>query len=216
VLVYLLVTGIGLQFSSELGLGQRYVSAAWVLDWYGLEAPELVVRSADVIQVGEWLFLNEQPIATMRHLAGAVQLPDFTVIAGRDEVLVLHGIAARSLEKTHVTDAINRIGTWRGTPYLDTDQGLLAADDLLINWRSVVAPPGEIDWAVKVELTGATATTYRNVFRVRMLTTERWLQDLHSGRFFGLVGVLIIDLATTLLLILAGTGLVLWWRFRSA
>jgi uncharacterized iron-regulated membrane protein len=49
-----------------------------------------------------------------------------------------------------------------------------------------------------------------------MLSTERWLQDLHSGRFFGTFGVLTVDLASALLLILAGTGLVLWWRYRRS
>ena len=45
-----------------------------------------------------------------------------------------------------------------------------------------------------------------------MLTAERWLQDLHSGRFFGTPGVVIVDVASLLMLILAGTGLMLWWR----
>ena len=214
VLVYLLVTGVGLQFSSELKLGQRYVSATWILDWYGLEAPEQVFRSADVAQVGDRLFLDEQFIATMSHLAGAIQLPEFTLIAGRDELLLVSRDAGRSVERTHVTAVIDRLGVRDGQPYLDTDQGLLTADALLINWRPVERPSGQIDWAAKRGLNDAEAATYRDAFRVQMLTTERWLQDLHSGRFFGLIGVLVIDIASALLLVLSATGLLLWWRFR--
>ncbi|MCZ6711102.1 MAG: PepSY domain-containing protein [Gammaproteobacteria bacterium] len=214
VLVYLLVTGVGLQFSSELGLGQRHVSATWILDWYGLEAPEVVFKSDDVAQVGDRLFLDGRFIATMSDLAGTVQLPEFTLVAGSHELLVVYRDAGRSVERTHMTGAVNRLGTWQGRPYLDTDQGLLTADALLINWRPAEAPPGGINWAVKLVVVGSEAASYRNAFRIRMLTIERWLQDLHSGRFFGLIGVLIIDLATALLLVLAGTGLLLWWRFR--
>jgi hypothetical protein len=214
VLVYLLVTGVGLQFSSELKLGQRYVTATWILDWYGLDAPEQVFKSADVAQVGDRLFLDEKFIATMSHLAGAIRLPEFTLIAGRDELLLVSRDGSRSVEITRMTAAIKRLGIWRGQPYLDTDKGLLTPDALLINWHPVNPPSGEIIWAVKLGLEGSEAATYRDAFRVQMLTIERWLQDLHSGRFFGLIGVVVVDVASALLLVLAGTGLLLWWRFR--
>jgi len=47
-----------------------------------------------------------------------------------------------------------------------------------------------------------------------LLSIERWLQDLHSGRFFGTIGIVVLDIASALLLILAVTGLIIWWRSR--
>lgn len=215
-LVYLLVTGVPLQFSAELRLGQRHVGAAWVLDWYGLRAPDRVRQSGEVVQVGQQLFFAAQTISTSAPMVGAISLTDFVIIAAGDELLVVPRDVAASPETTNPGAAIKRIGSWRGTPYVETDAGLLAADALLINWQPAAPPPGEIVWATTGPVSDPDAAIYRDRFRLQMLTAERWLQDLHSGRFFGTIGVLVVDLAATLLLILAATGLLLWWRFRRA
>jgi len=214
VLVYLLATGVPLQFASELELGARHVRAAWVLDWYGLYAPDVVVRSGGVVEVGQRLFFDEQTISTTAPLVGAVSLRDFVVVATGDTLLVINQADDANPESTQPGTPIRRIGSWHGSPYVLTDAGLLTADPQLIGWHSAPKPPGPIDWAATTTLADADAAPYRNRFRLQMLTMERWLQDLHSGRFFGPVGVMIVDLAVVLLLVLAATGLALWWRFR--
>ena len=175
-----------------------------------------MVRSSDVVQVGQLLFLNEQPVATMGPLLGAVSSGDFIIAAGPRELLVFHRNADARPETTQMSAAINRIGQKQQRVYLDTSQGLLIADTQILNWQASAAAPTAIEWAPVVALTDGTAVPYRNRFRAQMLSTERWLQDLHSGRFFGTFGVLTVDLASALLLILAGTGLVLWWRYRRS
>jgi hypothetical protein len=216
VLVYLLVTGIPLQFSAELDLGQRYVSADWVLDWYGLQAPALAVESGAVVQIGGWLFRDQQAEAMQDPLTGSVSLADFVVVASGEELLVFHRSHIESPERTQLGTAIRRIGSRQDKVYVDTNRGLLVADALLINWQNVATVPGPIKWATVARLNEAHSARYRSRFRARMLSIERWLQDLHSGRFFGSVGVVIIDLASLLLLILASTGLILWWRYQRA
>lgn len=213
--MYLLVTGIPLQFSGALQLGTRYVSAAWVLDWYGLQAPESVTGSGPAVQVGQWLYLEDRAVTTMSRLVGAVQAGEFLLVAGTDELLVLHPDAAAP-ERTDPGADITGIGLSGDTPYLQTSAGLMAADDLLLNWQPAAAPAEDINWAAAARLPDAAAASYRERFRQRMLSVERWLQDLHSGRFFGSVGILIVDIASALLLVLAGTGLVLWWRYSTS
>ena len=44
----------------------------------------------------------------------------------------------------------------------------------------------------------------------RQTSLERFLLDMHSGRFFGKYGVYVIDAASVLLLILSITGIWLW------
>jgi len=214
VLVYLLVTGVPLQFSSELALGQRYIHRTWILDWYGLQAPQRVMRSGEVAQIGEQLYRGGQMVATMSPLRGAVRIGEFLVVAGRSEVLLLPSDAGAAPETTHLSVTVNRLGSHDGQVYLDSDGATLVADALLLNWQPVATAPAAIQWAAVAALADAEAAPYRNRFRERMLTMERWLQDLHSGRFFGPIGVLIIDLASVLMLVLAGTGLVLWTRSR--
>lgn len=216
VLVYLLVTGIPLQFTAELRLGTQYVNIDQLLDWYGLQAPELVLRSGETVQVGQRLFHKERSVDVTSPLAGAVSLSDYVIVASRDEVLVFHKDPDSAPEKTHISASIKRIGQAQQRPYLDTSQGVLVADALMINWHPTEALPSSIQWAPVNLLTDTAAHPYRKRFRARMLSSERLLQDLHSGRFFGPIGVLVIDLASVLLLLLAGTGFALWLRYRQA
>ena len=46
----------------------------------------------------------------------------------------------------------------------------------------------------------------------RIITWERFMQDLHSGRFFGQAGIYFMDIISLLLLVLAVTGIMLWSR----
>lgn len=47
------------------------------------------------------------------------------------------------------------------------------------------------------------------------LTADRVLLDIHTGRFFGAIGTLIVDIATICLLFLTGTGFYIWLRSKS-
>ncbi len=52
------------------------------------------------------------------------------------------------------------------------------------------------------------------VYRGEGLSLERLLLDLHSGRIFGSIGVLVYDLLALALGFLSISGLVLWFRSR--
>ncbi len=71
-----------------------------------------------------------------------------------------------------------------------------------------------ITWAAVKPLSASESEPFRTAYRSRLLSIERWLQDLHSGRFFGTIGIIVLDIASALLLILAVTGLIIWWRSR--
>jgi uncharacterized iron-regulated membrane protein len=213
VLLYLLATGLPLQFSAELDLGQRHVGSDWVLDWYGLQAPDEAKRSGPAVALGGTLFVNGYEHVGISRLVGAVPAGAVLAVAAPNEVWLFHP-GVPDPERTALGPTIARIGSLRGQIYLDTTQGLLAGDALLMNWTPTNAPNDTIEWASATTLGAGEAAPYRQRFRGRMLTVERWLQDLHSGRFFGTAGVVVVDVASLLMLILAGTGILLWWRQR--
>ena len=49
-------------------------------------------------------------------------------------------------------------------------------------------------------------------YRGRVLTLERLMVDLHSGRLFGLGGTWLMDIVAALMVVLAVSGLWLWTR----
>ena len=78
-----------------------------------------------------------------------------------------------------------------------------------------MAAPVATDWVEPVLPPPAATAVYREYFRGYLLTTERLFQDLHSGRLFGPGGVWIVNLSSLMLLVLAITGLWIWWRSRA-
>ena len=46
------------------------------------------------------------------------------------------------------------------------------------------------------------------------ISWQRLMQDLHSGRWFGGWGVWMMDIAAVILLLLAVSGLWMWWGKR--
>lgn len=216
VLVYLLATGLPLQYSGELGLGQRNVSASLVLDWYGLEAPRDVHVSGGLVNVGDLLFADGNVVATLEGFRGAVagqdSLQGLVVAAGRDAVLLLDPTTWSTVDRFDLPAGVTRIGHWNGRVLLETGGGQLAADENLLGWDPVALPEGAVTWAPLAAAGADQADDHRRRFRARMLSVERLLQDLHSGRVFGIWGMLVVDAATALLLFLCVSGLMMWWR----
>ena len=213
-LAYLVITGVPLQFSAELDLGKTYVSSNWILTWYGIRAPEHVVVSGPIVQVDDQLFWQSRFIGTSQTLIGALIKRDFLIIATRREVLIFHTRTREAVDRSYLDAMLKQIGQRDDRIYLETANGLLVADQDLSNWTSGNEPTDAISWATTEPLGASESKPFRSAYRSRLLSWERWLQDLHSGRFFGFIGVVVVDIASVLLLTLAVTGLVIWWRSR--
>ena len=216
VLVYLVATGLPLQYASELNLGNRHVSWAPVLDWYGLQPPESVRRSGGLTAVGDAIFDREGFLVTLAGFKGAVSVNGVLVAAGQGELVLLHPESLELLERWPLPTPAQAIGTWQNSVVLQTGQAYLLADADLVSWRTETEPPAGVAWAPMKNLPSSQAALFRTLYRQRMLTLERALQDLHSGRFFGWMGMVIVDVASLLLVFLAVSGLVMWARYSTS
>ena len=211
-LIFLTATGLPLQFTDRLDLGSRHVGTGWILDWYGLEARGEVLVSAGVAALGDQLFLESgEPVAPLAGFAGAVQLDGLLVVAGLGEVLLLDAADDTVIDRFRLERNIRRIGVAGDLPVLDTTAGLLTADAGLVSWLPVETSP-QTRWASPQTAGDPLARAIRGQVRGSLLTLERLLQDLHSGRAFGTAGVVVVDLASLLLLFLSVSGLIMWWR----
>ena len=91
-LLWLCVTGLLLQHQERLGLGERRVNSAWLLERYKqIPAGEPRVAAAGRFTVANWgglLFLDDVPVEESGHLVGAVAKPAELVVATESELLV--------------------------------------------------------------------------------------------------------------------------------
>ncbi len=217
ILLHLIATGLPLQFTDPLNLGGRFVESEELLDWYGIQPPDQAWRSSGVVQIGNRLYLETLPVAETHLFQGAVVQDDLTIIAADTSLLIVptdtSALSGSSPPETiDLGTGIRRIGLAGERVIVDTDTGLLTMDAALLNAYPVDPPAVSVTWAPLTPLAGEMLTRYQALVRSRILSFERVLQDLHSGRVFGSIGEWVVNLATLAMALLAFTGLLIWWR----
>lgn len=213
---FLVVTGIVIQHSDALNLPAKYLSNTWLLRYYGIKPNPITsynVGEQVVSHAGETLYLSGKPIpakAEMMH--GAVILHDDIVIATDDTVLVCDS-AGRVIDVITVQDGLHEFPlgialTAHDTVVIRGASAHWEAGNGFALWQEVRQhDPG---WVTP----SATPADLKGMIEAydmsSQISWERFLLDLHSGRFLGRYGVYVIDAAGILILVLSITGIVLW------
>lgn len=219
--VVLATTGIALNHSSQLGLDRRFVEWQWLTQLYGDDSPDLMAY-----RLGEqWLFraangrvyLDTHEVAPCSgKLVGAVAAND-VLLAGCAEELLVITPAGELLEavsaSTGLPTPLQGIGMLDGQVALQADGRWMLADleQMAFNQRVGAGSPAvgqlvpdALPQELRAQIPGSD----------RWLNWERLLLDLHSGRLFGRVGVLVMDSVGVLLATLATSGSAMWWLRR--
>jgi uncharacterized iron-regulated membrane protein len=214
ILLYLIGTGLPLQLTDPLNLAGRFVESATVLDWYGIQSADEAYRSDDAVQIGNRLYWKAQPVTELNGFHGAIRYQDLAIVATDASLLVFPADAPTAPESIGLAERVRRIGLADGQVVLDTASGLRAMDPELLNSTPTVRPAEDVAWAPLTPLAGEALASYQQLARARILTLERLLLDLHSGRAFGAIGEWMVNLATLAMAVLAFTGLLIWWKTR--
>ncbi|HEY5646171.1 MAG TPA: PepSY domain-containing protein [Pseudomonadales bacterium] len=214
VLIYLAGTGVPLQWTDSLNLGGRYVTSTLLLDVYGIRPPTSGVRSSDAYFVGHLLFLDRVPVAEADSFQGAVRLAPISVLAAGPRLLLVPVDDPRAAESIRLSGLALRIGRAAERVIIETTEGLRSFDPATFELVRIDASPEPVEWASLMPVEGPELARLAGAARQRVLTLERLLQDLHSGRAFGSIGVWVVNLASLALMVLAATGLWIWWRSR--
>ena len=84
-----------------------------------------------------------------------------------------------------------------------------------IEWQEVHLMV-EPEWITPEAVTEAMLIKAKLAYRSQFLTLERIILDAHSGRIFGLIGVLFMDFVAVLLILLSLSGIYIWLRYARA
>jgi PepSY-associated TM region len=223
-LLLLATTGIALNHSAELGLDRRFVDWPWLSRAYGDDSSDL-----PAFQVGEdWLsraangrvYFNTKEVAPCSgKLVGAVALGELLYAGCAEELLLITGsgdLVESVNASTGLPDRVEAIGLMEQQLVLKADGIWWQADLELMDFRQRATVSG----AVQQRISGRLPQSIRAAIPApdQWLSWERLLLDVHSGRVVGRLGVLWMDAVGVLLMILALSGIVMWWlrRRRSA
>ena len=219
VVIFLAVSGVALNHSPQLNLSHIKLSNGWLLKWYGLKP----ATGQGFDFAGNWLyqagdnqlFYNGQAVANCRPpLMSATQAQGlFAALCG--DGLVLLTAEGQFIEvfndiqglPTHIT----QLASQHKRIFLLSDSEPL---EFKVNNFSV--EPIDKETVATANITLATSLPQQIAASINSpesglgVSLETVVIDLHSGRFFGPLGVLFIDLVGLLLCVLALTGLWSW------
>lgn len=222
IVILLSITGILLQHSPSFGLDQAPLGSTTVARWMGMKPPPVTAFEVD----GEWLlatpdslWLGDKRIDRGDYSSpkGAVHTAfGFAVVTDEGHV-ILFDESGQQVEQMRpdagLPGSVDRVGLGSGGDVIIESEGTL--------WRTgqqwlgfepqQEAPP---QWSHSRPAPRPLRETVQQRILADSVSWERFLLEMHSGRIAGSIGVFVIDAAAILFLVLAGTGVYLWWRRR--
>lgn len=217
------VTGLLLNHTEQLALDARHVQWNWILEWYGIRAPDQMtsfdIGDRRVTLMGEHLYLDDVEIrGEFQRLTGGVAVDGLFVVAVDDRLLLLStdGALVESLDAMDGipagVQAVGRDGDQQLV--LKTALDLYTTDADFLKWRHWDGDTSAIAWARAQPTDPVLKQALQSHYRGEILPLERVMLDLHSGRFFGRFGPLLMDLSAVLLLLLCLSGAWMWFKRR--
>ncbi|MCK4492861.1 MAG: PepSY domain-containing protein [Methylococcales bacterium] len=214
VLLMLAITGIILNHTDDLKLDSRFVKNQTLLNWYGIFSPNpqrvFNTNNHYFSQFDQSLYFNQGFILkTSDVLQGAIETKNFIVLAFNNSMVLLSfdGEIIEQIKKLN----LKRIGINANQHiFIQQAQQILISTDDLLSWKK--SDLNHIQWSQASTLPMPLETTIKHNFRGHILPLERLFLDLHSGRFFGKIGVLIVDVCGGLLILLVLSGVGIWLR----
>lgn len=213
----LVITGVALNHTETLQLDQRRVQAAWLLDWYGLQAhtPQQGFVFSDgyfAWQAGTWVLDGRVLGRDLPAPVGAVQADGIRYLADA------HGLSLyqRDGQRVDRLDAttlpatpIQALGLGGTAVIIRTPRGDFASSDGGLEWTAWQG--GKVQWSRPAPLPVGQRAQVRQLL-APSLPLEQVLLDLHSGRLFGRFGPYLMDLAALVLLGLSLSGAWIYWQ----
>lgn len=208
------VTGLLLNHTAGLKLDSIKIHSSILASLYGLPTPtatSLPVEAQWISHDGlKQLYLQDAPIGQCSApLLGAVLHNGLLHILCRDELLLLSpdGELLETITPVLGLPAnAEALALFDGQLLLKTASVIFNADletlqwqpstVTTVHWPKPQSPPAQLRQHVSAQAPA--------------MDLEQILLDLHSGRLFGSLGVLVMDLAAILLMVLSITGFVAW------
>lgn len=218
VLIFLAISGFALNHSPALKLNKISLSNSWLLSWYGFEKPAI---NGFKLQ-GQWLYHdgNSQLFLDQKAVAPC-SAPLLSTVSSAGTLYALCADALLMLtEKGQLIESFSQLD---GLPA--NAQTITAIGDrlyLLTDSEAFTFDPDSLALTLEPKLDSDALTPQSTLAPIPAalvqqlensgpsISLETVILDLHSGRFFGQFGVLVIDIVGLLICILSITGLMAW------
>jgi len=217
-LLVLAVTGLFLNHTTDLRMDRNFISNEQLLNWYDIEPPQRTLSYATpqhhATLVEDKLYLNEQSIpGHFESLAGVIELEDIIIIAVDKQLLLLtpNGEVIERINNVNGQRALlGAIGKISNNIVIQTDDFFITDLDFSVWKKASKQEILNIEWSYPTRLSRKLRQQLKHDYRSNILTLERVMLDLHSGRIMGNIGVYLMDAAAVILILLALSGCFIW------
>lgn len=218
------VSGLVLHYSPAFNFDSRFFASPLLLSWYNIEVPEIASsytangRRASLI--ADALYFEQSRIpGNFNSLVGMVE-SDFGYAIASSNLLVLISIEGELIEvlgsSVGVPSGILRIGqNLAGITFLERTAELIEADFDALTWTAYPQVDASLTWSAASPVEDQLERSIKQDYAGSLLSWERLVLDIHSGRFLGSIGVILVDLMAILFILMAGTGVWIWSQRRS-
>ncbi|MCK4842124.1 MAG: PepSY domain-containing protein [Methylococcales bacterium] len=214
ILIMLAITGIALNHTEYLQMDSQMIKSKTILDWYDIKSPNKIQSFSSknhyFSQVNQQIYLDKQfLLATPNNIKGAVETENFIIVALNDSLLLL-SLQGELIEQSPL-NTIEKIGLDKQQAIvIQSKTGITSSKDNLLSWQAYDNSP--VSWSKNTPTPKAIGEAIKNSFRSSILPLERVILDIHSGRFFGFIGVLLVDISAIFLVILTISGCSIWLK----
>lgn len=229
-LIFLSITGVALNHTTTLSLAHKPISNLWLLDHYGIDSPQdirfylntsLQVANNFVWLDGKLLLESSADIVS----AGAMSVNvssdttvDVFVVASQTHLYIYNNLGELLDQlgvEAGIPEGIEALSIDKNAAIVKTSSGYYQSDSDFLYWQAI-SPVTEPLWITAESVSLQKEQQGALVYRSQFLTLERIIVDAHSGRIFGLVGVLFMDAVAILLILLSLSGIYIWVRYARA
>jgi len=217
----LVVTGLLLNHTDKLNLQNIFVKSEKLLQWYNIQ-PKGQMKGFSVdqhwlSQIDGRLYFDQIELADhIDNLHGVVSNADGFVVALDERLLVL----------TQSGELVEGLSGSEGVPAGIKSIGLVSSGEVIINaahgdyiadldnneWQEQEGLV--VSWSSPDEIPDDLSEQLLTLYRGKGLPLERVIMDIHSGRILGQAGVLLVDIMAILFLLLAMSGVWMWYKYR--
>jgi len=216
-------SGLILNHSDDMGLPNKAVNTAILLDLYHIQNPTSIISfqvgSAFLVQTDTELWLDNKWLGTERDsLKSAVLYQNF-ILAIIGESLYIYTPRGDFVDKMDsslgLPKNMDSLALYQQKIVVRSDDHYWQSDEELTQWTvlspsMLLTPP--LEWNHKINLAVSKKNQFQHQYRAKLLNLERVVLDFHSGRLIGKLGVFFSDIVAILLVLLSVSGIYFWLK----
>lgn len=216
-LIFLSVSGIALNHTESLALAKFPIKSTTLLDHYGITAPKDIrfYDNGNISITNDYVWFDGKLLMESdEKVIGGFMLNDMVVLVMPNQI----SLFTQNAEQIDVLDSLSGLPADIMATYVSnnavtvkTPTGFYQSDRDLMDWQSIQFIREPI-WLEANQVEQSAIEDVSLAYRAQFLTFERIILDAHSGRLFGTVGVLFMDLVALLLILLSLSGVYMWIR----